>query len=56
MAYHEGADEGRYGSDKIVEDRSWVGYSNLLLESDAEPAILATCEGGSESAACGRTR
>ena len=35
----------RYSVDKLVEDVGWLGYSQIILKSDNEPAIIQVIKG-----------
>ena len=39
-APQKGVDEDQFAVDCLVGDIVWIGYSNVLLKSDNEPAIL----------------
>ena len=40
VVHKKGVEEDRYSVDKLVEDIEWLGYSQITLKSDSEPAIV----------------
>ncbi len=40
----KGVEEDRYSVDKLADDIAWLGYSEITLKSDNEPAIVQLLE------------
>ena len=37
----KGVDDDRFAVDCLVKDVDWLGFTNMMLRSDNEPAIVA---------------
>ena len=51
----KGVEDDRYSVDKLVEDVEWLGYSQIILKSDNEPAIIQVLDETLKSLKVGTT-